>query len=379
MKRHDIEKQLKQEAQEHTPEIYDKILFSARSEGLLPDGTANAEIRNGGNTAVLARNKKRVITGVAALLVAIVACLAVILPHVLRGGGGIPLNPTNIVLSANDVYGMGAVSTVKLLGGDTSVQAIKKLSAASRAAATGESGVKAQVQKFNEYFTALDSFMGEEIVTTVTENNTDPNYPYEKKLTINSIGFNGEAVQNVMYFTETLYNSGYGDDDDDDDETEAVYRLTGVLVVDGADYRLEGERTFEQEDDETENELKIRAYADVNDRRNYVQMEQEYSVENNETETEYVYSVYSNGALVEQTAVEFETEKKGAREETDYELEFRKGAARGRYVVERVTQNGKVHTKVKYNVDGQQGQFEVKSSSGHKYSYCFPDGTVLSF
>ncbi len=290
---------------------------------------------------------------------------------------------TDAALSkANDVYGVGAVSTVKLLGGETSAQALGKLAETRSVAVYGntatdaEDEAKAQAEKFNEYFTALDSFMGDEIVTTVSEKNTDEKYPYETKLTINSKDFNGNAVQNIMYFTEILYKS---EKDEDEDEEETTYKLNGVLVVDGKDYALEGERSLEQEEDETEDELKIRAYADIADKMSYVEMSQEYSVEDKETETEYVYSVYSNGELIEQTAVEFEKEKKQNKEEAEYELEFRKGEAKGRYEVDRETKDGRVQIKVKYNIDGKQGNFHVKKSDDNKYSYNFSDGTVLFF
>lgn len=374
MKRSKIEMQLREEAQKHTPDPYNKIVLSAQAEGLLRDEPKNVEVYHQGNTAVLSTNKKR-IAGIAALFAVVVVCLAIVLPIVLKGIVS-PILPQYTDLSANDVYGMGAVSTVKLLGGDMSVKAIGKLSAVRSVAANAEdetdaeNAVKEQVRKFNEYFTALDNFMGEEIVTTVSEKNTNGQYPYETKLTINSKNFNGEAVQNIMYFTETLKTA-------DDDETE--YTLEGVLVVDGIDYHLEGERSVEQEKDETENELKIRAYADLSDKSSYVEMEQEHSVENDETEIEYVYSIYSNGVLIEQTAVEFETEKDGDQEEVEYELEFLKGDAKGKYVVERVTENGHVQMKVKYNIDGQQGDFCIKKSQDNKYSYFFVDGTVLSF
>jgi len=283
----------------------------------------------------------------------------------------------------NDVYGVGAVSTVKLLGGETSVQALGKLAETRSVAvygetATAEDDVKSQAEKFNEYFTALDSFMGEEIVTTVSEKNTDEKYPYETKLTINGKDFNGNAVQNIMYFTETLYKS-----EKDDDEEETTYKLNGVLVVDGKDYALEGERSLEREEDETEDELKIRAYADIADKTSYVEMSQEYSVEDKETETEYVYSVYSKGELIEQTAVEFETEKKPNKEEVEYELEFRKGEAKGRYEVDRETKDGRVQIKVKYDIDGKQGNFHIiekTNENGEKrYEYSFSDNTKLVF
>lgn len=390
MKRSHIEKQLKKEANGHTPDVYDKIVLSAKAEGLLRDESEIDEMYNQGNTAVLSMHKKR-ITGIVALFIAFVACLAAILPILLKSPAIPPVSPDHTVFSANDVYGIGAVSTVKLLGNNTSGQAIQRLASARSAVSltenttTDESDVKSQAEKFNEYFTALDSFLGDEIVTTVSETNTDENYPYEMKLTINSRDFNGDAVQNVMYYTETLTDVTENSDADHDEdggaetEIEREYSLVGILVVDAVEYYMEGERSVEQEEDETENRLKIRAYSDRTDKRSYVEMSQEYSVEDNETETEYVYSIYSDGVLVEQTAVEFETEKDGDAEEIEYELEFRKGDAKGKYVVERETENGKVQMKVKYDIDGKEGEFRIGKSDEDRYSYFFVDGTVYSF
>jgi len=372
MKRRDIKKQLRKEAQQHTPDPYDKIVLSARAEGLLDD-TENGEAY-GRDVAVLAKSKKRYVVGIAAVLVAAVLFLAVALPLLLnRGKGDFPVSPKHIVLSTNDIYGIGAVSTVKLLGGNVSSGTAFRLSqrtAKGETASNRQEEVKSHAKKFNEYFTALDCFLGEDIVTTVSEANPDEKYPYETKLTIDSKNFDGESVRNIMYFTETPT-------DVDDDET--AYSLVGILVTDGVEHYLEGERSIEQEDDETENELKIRAYADISDKSSYVEMEQEHSVEGDETETEYVYSIYSKGTLIEQTAVEFETEKEGNKEEVEYELEFRKGNAKGKYVIEKETVNGKSQIKVKYDLGGEQGKFHILPSGGKGYAYTFEDGTVLSF
>ena len=228
---------------------------------------------------------------------------------------GNPEVKTNALSSPNDVYGMGAVSSVKLLGSTMSANAVKTLSAVRATTKTyasdvttqsstpddSEQEVKKQTEKFNEYFTALDSFLGEDVVST-TEENTDSAYAYETKMTISGKDFNGETVVYTMYYTETLVNAVLPDgeeneDEDKSEETESEYQLVGVMVVDGVDYHLEGERSVETEQDESETELKIRAYADITDKTSYIQMEQEYSVEDGKTETEYVYSVYANGEL----------------------------------------------------------------------------------
>ncbi len=280
--------------------------------------------------------------------------------------------------NAQDVYGMGAVSTVKLLGSEIAGGAVSSLSAAVEATAaesggitSDESAVKAQADKFNEYFNMLDSFLGEDLVSTKAEKNTDAAYPYETKLTINGRDFNGEKVSYLMYYTETFLRS---EQDYEDNEVKETYSLEGVMVLDGVDYALRGEREYETEDDETENELKIRAYPDIADRTTYVQMKQESSVETGETEQEYVYSVIRNGVLIEETSVEFETERKGNKEEVEYELEFRQGAAKGKYKVEKETVNGVVEMKVKYNLDGESGVFRIRQTKDG-YVYTFSDNS----
>ena len=158
-------------------------------------------------------------------------------------------------------------------------------------------------------------------------------------MTVKGKDFSGETVTYTMYYTETLVKTDF---DEEDEETENEYHLVGVMVIDGVDYYLEGERSEETEKDESETEMKIRAYADIRDKTSYIQMEQEYAVEDGETETEYVYSVYANNKLLEQTAVEFETENKDNKVETEYELEFRSGTSKGKYVVEREIKDNNV-------------------------------------
>ena len=333
-------------------------------------------------------------------------CLTMAVSMALAACGG-PKSTANVLSSPNDVYGMGAVSSVRLLGNNMSSSAVKTFSAvsattqmracgvelASSTIDNSEQEVKEQAKRFNEYFTALDSFLGDDVVSTITEANTDSNYEYETKMTIKGKDFDGETVIYTMYYTETLVKADSaddensadddedsadddedaGDDDEDaaneDEETENEYQLVGVMVIDGADYYLEGERSEETEKGESETELKIRAYADKTDKTSYIQMEQEYSVEDGETETEYVYSIYANGELIEQTAVEFETETKNNKVETEYELEFRSGTSKGKYVVEREVKDNKISIKVKYNIDGKTGVFhirEITDENGNK-------------
>ena len=320
-------------------------------------------------------------------------CLTMAMSMALAACGD-PESKANVLSSPNDVYGMGAVSSVKLLGSNMSASAVKTFSVvrattqtracgvelASSTIDNSEQEVKEQTERFNEYFTALDSFLGNDVVSTITEANTDSNYEYETKMTINGKDFNGETVTYTMYYTETLDKV---DSNDEEEEIESKYRLIGVMVIDNVDYYLEGERSEETEKDESETELKIRAYADIADKSSYIQMEQEYSIEDGETETEYVYSIYANGELLEQTAVEFETKNKNNKVETEYELEFRSGTSKGKYVLEREVQDNKTSIKVKYNIDGKTGVFHIREitdeSGNKKYEYSYIDGSKQVF
>ena len=395
MKRKDIEKKLKIEAEQFMPDPLDKIKMAARAENLLPyDSELNSEVYSQGNTAVMAKSKRKAVWPFTAFA-SIIVCFILILSFTLNFGRNKPFNPNRINLSAEDVYGMGAVSSVRLLGSNMPLAAIKSFSAVNSISYTtsnyaaidkSEDDAKRQAKRFNEYFTALDSFLGDDIISTTTEVNTDDNYEYETKMTIKGKDFDGETVIYTMYYTETLVKADSADDEDADDvdeETETEYHLVGVMVIDGTDYYLEGERSEETEKDESETELKIRAYADKTDKTSYIQMEQEYSVEDGETETEYVYSIYANGKLIEQTAVEFETENKNNKLETEYELEFRSGTSKGKYVVEREVKDNKVSIKVKYNIDGKTGVFhirEITDENGNKqYEYTFSDNEIIVF
>lgn len=316
-----------------------------------------------------------------------------------------------VLAKTEDVYGLGAVTSVRLLGSEISGAAVERLTAVSvlderrpvataarnavtddgRAAESGEESdsaqdvgtsdekAKAQIEKFNEYFTALDCFLGEDVVNTTAIENPDVDGAYAEyavKLTVTGRNMTGDDVTHTMYYTETLVKEKVREN-----ETKSEYVLEGVMIVDGADYLLRGERSYEADEKETENELKIRAYSGE-DEGTFVEMSQETSEEQSEVEKEYVYRVYVNGTLAEETAIEFENESKGDKQETEYELEFRQGEVRGKYKVEREVKDGETQMKVKYDIDGESGTFRLRKRTvdGEEiYEYTFSDNTKKAF
>ena len=128
MKRKDIEKKLKIEAEQFIPDPLDKIKMAARAENLLPyDSERNPEVYSQGNTAVMAKSKRKAIWSFTAFA-SIIVCFILILSVTLNFGRNKPFHPTRINLSAEDAYGMGAVSSVRLLGNNMSSSAVKTFS-----------------------------------------------------------------------------------------------------------------------------------------------------------------------------------------------------------------------------------------------------------
>ena len=140
---------------------------------------------------------------------------------------------------------------------------------------------------------------------------------YAEKTVISYKDMSGDAHDYVMYFNQTLTKSetdesdseDESDDEDEDEsdgETEENYSIKGVMVIDGADYEIRGERKNESEEGESETETEFVVILGEN---RYIRVEQSVETEDGESEQEYCYSVYENGKLVERSEFSYETEE----------------------------------------------------------------------
>ena len=312
----------------------------------------------------------------------------------LGGNGGVGGEGTAVEMGARNAYGIGAVTTAKLLaGGITGTNAM--LSAASQDGAAGGAGQGAQeaAGEFDEYFRMLDTFLDEDAFRTTVSENTDEAYAFDYKMTVEGELLDGTAVSHTMYYSEESVGAVSDDDDRDDDDrdeneqTEA-YRLTGVMVLDGVSYDMSGYRSVETEAEHNETEqseeLWIRA-TDPQNARNYVQMDLETETEEEggsaEQEREYVYSVYADGKLTERTNVDFETENEDGAAETEYTLGILRDGVRSYYEVERAErESGSVTIGVRYRLgSGESGRFVVTQTADGEYVYRTDDGTRIDF
>ena len=312
----------------------------------------------------------------------------------LGGNGGVGGEGTSVEAGARNAYGIGAVTTAKLLaGGITGTNAM--LSAASQDGAAGGAGQGAQeaAGEFDEYFRMLDCFLDEDAFRTTVSENTDEGFAFDYKMTVEGELLDGTAVSHTMYYSEESVGAVSDDDDRDDDDrdeneqTEA-YRLTGVMVLDGVSYDMSGYRSVETEAEHNETEqseeLWIRA-TDPQNARNYVQMDLETETEEEggsaEQEREYVYSVYADGKLTERTNVDFETENEDGAAETEYTLGILRDGVRSYYEVERAErESGSVTIGVRYRLgSGESGRFVVTQTADGEYVYRTDDGTRIDF
>lgn len=186
---------------------------------------------------------------------------------------------------------------------------------------------------------------------------------YAEKTVISYKDMSGDAHDYVMYFNQTLTKS---ETDESDGETEENYSIKGVMVIDGADYEIRGERKNESEEGESETETEFVVKLGEN---RYIRVEQSVETEDGESEQEYCYSVYENGKLVERSEFSYETEEN----ETELKMtSFKDGKTQVLYF-EREIEKGEEVIEIHVG-DGKHGKgyivhIEKDENGDNRYSF----------
>ena len=128
---------------------------------------------------------------------------------------------------------------------------------------------------------------------------------YEYKTVVTYSDVHGNAHSYEMHYNKTLIPDYDDDDDDDDDEIEEEYAIRGVMVIEGKDYAIRGEREYESERGESETETEFRVELGEGA---FMLVEQSEEYERGESEQEYSYSVWQNGRCIERSSFEYESE-----------------------------------------------------------------------
>lgn len=391
MKRREIEEELRKEAEERIPDVYERVMkvVEEDKDKIVPFPDKKEERKRNGLSA-----KKKIGLRIGAVAAAAVLCLGIALPVAFHASGnrpsvgdspngGVADNPSGngtgvaAELSVEDIYGISAVTTVSLMNSAFPESAVASLSAVYDTQQEDEAQL--QAESFHEYFLMLKDFFGEGMLRTVAVKNTDEAFAqHEIKLTVTGKDLYGNEISHLMYYTETEKSQRK-----EKHETKSEYSISGVMVTADGVYELRGERKTETETEdgetETEEEFRMRAYPDISDESTYVEMKQEFSVESDETEQKYVYSVIKDGSIAESTVLRFESETKDDKTEVKYRLEFISGKTKGSYQLKKETKNDVTQMKVEYDIENDKGEFTITETGEGNYIYIFRNGDVRLF
>ena len=301
--------------------------------------------------------RKGIISLIAAGL-ALVLCLCIVLPVVLLhrnpsapgliGGGTL-----NSIDTADEFYAYGAASVGSILplsGGLTDE----------------EQEIAATV---NGYLGLVEGLLSDEAIEYTAEELGQEEYGYPYRMTVTVQDMLGGSAQYTMYYDKILTDS-----ETDGDEKEEEYAISGILLVDGEQYPVRGEKETESEEGETELSLTFTAYrpSDASRKLPYLRMEQESEEETGEeSEKFFLYTLYDeNGEETQTTSVEYEQEEDGETElkitvergnETD-ELRFWREEGKSNVLSARAKIGGKEYS---FTVTVEEGNYRYEFSDGN--------------
>jgi hypothetical protein len=240
-----------------------------------------------------------------------------------------------------DVYAFSAVSTTSLLQenlvsntGILSFGPTVRPRVSLMSETTDTPAVEGEIDELNRYLNMMEKFLGNNNGLTV-ENVVSDLSAYSTKLIYTTKDLLGNDVSYTIYYNEvadTVTN--------DEDNEHTTTTLTGLMIINGTEYALEGRKEFEDD------EQKVTMISKV-DNDNYVKVTNK--TENNEQK--FQYEVKVNGVITNRTEVKVETED----DEIKTVLKFIEGDAKGEYSFKQETEDGVQIIKIKYEIKNAQG------------------------
>lgn len=243
-----------------------------------------------------------------------------------RPGGGGSFNPGGNgsfgeLDTSEEIYGFSAASAGMLISamndGSAASLATSAADATAPDATAPDTGVTEPVtpvvdpvtEELDGYMALVESLLSDGGFTVTTEASDRADYDVKSVITYRDM--NGNTLGYTMYYNEILIPDFDDDDDDDDDdwedrfEQEEEYAIEGIMIIDGIEYRIHGERSTETEPGESEDETEFIVY--LSDTRRMV-VEQSVESEQGELEREYNYIVYEGRNVIERSTFEYENE-----------------------------------------------------------------------
>lgn len=153
------------------------------------------------------------------------------------------------------------------------------------------------------YMALVESLLSDGGFNVTTEASDREGYQVKSVVTYRDM--HGNTIGYTMYYNEVLIPDDDDDDDDDLDEIEEEYYIEGIMIVDGAEYPIRGERSSESEPGESEEETEF--IVTLSSTRRMV-VEQSVETEDGEHEREYNYVIYEGRKVIERSTFEYEVE-----------------------------------------------------------------------
>ena len=142
---------------------------------------------------------------------------------------------------------------------------------------TPEQGTEQAPEQATErdgYLTLVGSLLSDGGFAMISQ--TSDRAEYTEKMIVSCRDISGNQFSYMMYYNQLLTES-----EEDEGEIEETYSIEGVMIVDGAEYAIRGERENETEGDESEAETSFRVTLGEN---SYMLVEQSFEQERDEVE-----------------------------------------------------------------------------------------------
>ena len=210
-----------------------------------------------------------------------------------------------------EIYGFSAASAgmlISAMNGDAAATAAAENTDIPTDPGTGtevpsEPVVDSVTAELDGYMALVESLLSDGGFNVTTEASDREGYQVKSVVTYRDM--HGNAIGYTMYYNEVLIPDDDDDDDDDRDEIEEEYYIEGIMIVDGAEYPVRGERSSESEPGESEDETEF--IVTLSSTRRMV-VEQSVETEDGEHEREYNYVIYEGRNVIERSTFEYEVE-----------------------------------------------------------------------
>ena len=217
----------------------------------------------------------------------------------------------------------------------------------------------AQKETLDKYMSLLENLLSE---SKIENSITNGELNYQFTMIVNYSNLNGEKNSYKMLFNKTLI-----DEDVEDFEVEQNYAIDGILLIENEEYPVEGLYKIETENGESESEMFFKAFTNTK-KSSYIEVQQNFESEiedgKQELEQEFIYSLYSEGLLVEQNTIGYEAEGN----ELSLSMSIKKGEIINNLIFDAERKEGKLLVHVTGNMSNENVNFYIQFQDG-KYNY----------